>query len=100
MNMLDSIMSSSLSPKLAALNPTQVKDIESWIVNSVKVKMIRKLDNILEPEGRINARKLFLSPVFSISEIVKRVETTAPEMTTFFYKELISTVDEAEKKLS
>lgn len=94
------MFSDSLSSKLAILNPSKQKEIESWIVNSVKVKMIRKLDNILEEEGRANARKLFLVPVFSISEIVKIVKTTAPEMTTFFYKELIATVDEAEKKLS
>ncbi len=100
MNMLSSIFSDSLSSKLALLNPSKQKEIESWIVNSVKIKMIRILDEMLEEEGKINARKLFLTPVFSISEIVERVENTAPEMTTFFYKELIATVDEAEKKLS
>ncbi len=99
-NMQDSVLSDSLSSKLDSLNPSIRKEVESWIVNSVKVKMIRKLDNILEPEGRINARKLFLTPLFTISEIVKRVETTAPEIKTYFFKVLIATVDEAERKLS
>lgn len=68
------------------------KDLETWVVNSVKVKMVTKMDNYLEREGRINLRKLFLVPIFSISELEKRVKETAPEMKTVFYKELSETI--------
>ena len=66
----------------------QDKDTEAWVVNSLKVKMIARLDNLLEKEGRENARRLFLVPVFSVSEMSKRIEEEAPEMKTFFYKTL------------
>lgn len=75
------------------------KDLESWVVNSLKVKMIKKLDGLLENDGRDNVRKLFLVPVFTISELKKRVEETAPEIKTFFYRELFETVEEAGKKI-
>ncbi|MBI5451933.1 hypothetical protein HY945_00555 [Candidatus Gottesmanbacteria bacterium] len=83
----------------SSLSPSIRKDVESWVVNSLKVKMIKKLDNLLEVEGRVNARKLFLVPVFTIAELSKRVNESAPEIKTFFYKELITTIDEAESKL-
>ncbi|MBI4990699.1 hypothetical protein HZB96_01240 [Candidatus Gottesmanbacteria bacterium] len=83
----------------SSLSPSIKKDVESWVVNSLKVKMIKKLDNLLEVEGRVNARKLFLVPVFTIAELSKRVNESAPEIKTFFYKELITTIDEAESKL-
>ena len=69
------------------------------MVNSLKVKMVKKLDSMLETEGRLNARKLFLVPIFTVAEMAKRVEEQAPEIKTFFYKELINAFEEVEKRL-
>ena len=74
------------------------QELEAWVVNSVKVNMIRKLDNLLETEGKVNSRQLFLVPVFSITELTKRVEKTAPELKTLFYRELTDTIEASEKK--
>lgn len=84
---------------LSRLNPQISREVETWIVNSVKVKMIERMDKLLETDGKVNARKLFLVPVFNISELTKRVEEQAPELKTIFYKELMATVGEAEKRL-
>jgi len=70
-------------------------DREAWVVNTLKLKMIMKLDNLLTKEGRDNARKLFLVPLFTISEMTKRIQETAPEMETFFYKELTSVIEKS-----
>ncbi len=86
--------------KISSLSPSLQREIESWVVNSLKVKMIKKLDNLLETEGKVNARKLFLAPVFTVTELIKRVEQQAPEMKTFFFRELIRTISEAEKKIA
>lgn len=80
-------------------NPLIAREIESWVVNSVKVKMIAKMDSLLEVEGKVNVRKLFLVPVTNILELSKRVQEMAPELKTFFYKELSTTIGEAEKRL-
>ncbi|OGF99760.1 hypothetical protein A2Y99_01770 [Candidatus Gottesmanbacteria bacterium RBG_13_37_7] len=85
--------------KLNSLSPLVKKDLEAFIINTVKVKMIKKMDNLLEKEGCLNARKLFLIPVFTIEEIIKRVDTTAPEMRTLFYRELIEIVEDVERKI-
>lgn len=95
----DLLLGDLFNAKIARLSPTIQKEVESWVVISLKVKMIKKLDNLLEREGKINARKLFLVPVFTISEMVERVEESAPEMKTFFFRELIATVDEINKRL-
>lgn len=75
------------------------KELEAFVVNSLKVKMIKKLDNLLETEGKANARKLFLVPIFDIPQMIKRVDEQAPELKTLFYKELVMTINEAEKRL-
>lgn len=67
---------------------TQDPDYEAWIVNTLKVRLLSKLENLLESEGRDNARRLLLVPVFTISELVNRVREIAPELTTLFYLEL------------
>lgn len=85
---------------LNRLNPVIRQEVETWIVNSVKVKMIKKMDNLLETEGKVNARKLFLVPIFNIEELSKRVEQQAPELKTMFYKELLLTISEAGKRLT
>lgn len=87
-----------LSDKLSAISPLIAREVESWVVNTVKVKMIKKLDNLLEIEGKVNARKLFLVPIFDIQQLVKRVEEQAPEIKTFFFRELSATVDEIDKR--
>lgn len=81
-------------------NPRVRQEIETWIVNSVKVKMIKKMDNLLETEGKVNARKLFLAPVYDIPTLTKRVSEQAPELKTMFYKELSLMVNEVEKRLT
>ncbi len=84
---------------LSRLNPRIAREVETWIVNSVKVKMIKKMDILLETEGKVNARKLFLVPIFDIPQMAKRVQEQAPELKTLFYKELMVTIHEAEKRL-
>jgi len=79
---------------LSRLDPQIAREIETWVVNSVKVKMINKLDKLCETEGKINARKLFLVPIFNISDMAKRVEKQAPELKTLFYRELAITLQE------
>ena len=69
-------------------------DFEAWVVNTVKVKMLIKLEGLLEDQGKDNARRLFLVPIFTIDEMVKRVKESAPEMKTFFFKELTKTLNE------
>lgn len=82
---------------LSHLNPQVARELETWIVNSVKVKMIKKMDDLLETQGKVNARKLFLVPIFNIEEMAKRVQSQAPEIKTMFYKELSTVIGEAEK---
>ncbi len=84
---------------LSRLNPQIAREVETWVVNSVKVKMITQMDKLLETEGKVNARKLFLVPIFKIDEMTKRVQEQAPELKTIFYKELLSTLSEAEQRL-
>lgn len=94
------IIDGILPKKLSSVSPLEQKEVEAWVVNTVKVKMIKKLDSLLERQGRENTRKLFLVPLFTISELSKRVEEQAPEIKTFFYRELIKTVEEVEKRLA
>ncbi|MCL4338919.1 hypothetical protein M1271_04480 [Patescibacteria group bacterium] len=95
-----SVSSLMSSDPLAGLPGALRLEMESWVVNSVKVKMIKKLDLLLEDEGRSNARKLFLVPIFTINSMVKRVEDNAPELKTLFYKELVQVIKEAGDKIS
>lgn len=71
--------------------------VEEWVVNSVKVKMIRKLDVLVDTAGKINSRKLFLVPLFTIDQLCNRVDGVAPELRTLFYKELSGVVLEAKR---
>lgn len=73
-------------------------DIEIWIVNTIKVRMVTKLEKYLEFQGRENLRKLFLVPVFSLGELIKRVEERGPEIKTLFYKELDEVITQAESR--
>ena len=84
---------------LSALSPSARKDVESWVVNTVKIKLIKKFEQILEMEGKSNLRELFLVPVFTIKELTLRVTENAPELLTVYYKELFSALDEAGGKL-
>lgn len=89
----------NLNIRRASLSPLVRREIEAWVVNSLKVKMIRKLDNLVETPGRINARKLFLVPIFTVAELAKRIEESAPELKTIFFKELTEIISEAERKM-
>lgn len=84
---------------LERLNPAISREVEEWVINSVKVKMIKKMDNLLETEGKVNVRKLFLVPIFDIPQMTKRVEDQAPELKTLYFKELLSMLSEAEHRL-
>jgi len=83
---------------ISNISPSAKRDMESYVVNSLKVKIIKNLDNILEFEGKRNLRRLFLSPVFTVNELTKRVKDIAPEMMTYYFRELILIFDEAESK--
>ena len=73
--------------------------MEEWVVNSVKIKLIRKFEGILEMEGKSNMRKLFLAPIFRISEMTARIKQLAPELLTVYFKELMTALDDAGKRL-
>jgi hypothetical protein len=88
-----------LYSKLRTLSHSQRLDIEAWVVNSVKINMISKMDRQLEGEGKTNLKRLFLVPLFNISELEKRVKEQAPEIATIFYRELMDVVEKAEKNL-
>jgi hypothetical protein len=92
----NNMTSDYLLSKLDKVTPSQKMNIEAWVVNSVKLNMIVKMDKMLERQGRENLRKLFLVPIFSISEIEKRVKEHAPELKTIFYKELSKTITHIE----
>ena len=85
---------------LNSIHPTQRKEIEELVVNTVKTKIIKKFEAILEMEGKSNIRKLFLAPVFTIVELNQRVQKQAPELLTVYFKELFTALDEAGQKLS
>lgn len=80
-------------------NYSRQQEIEQWVVNTVKLKMVNRFQRFLEKEGRVNLRKLFLAPVFTICELENRVNSYAPEMKTLFYKVMFETITQAEKKL-
>ena len=84
---------------LNRLKPAARRDIESWIVNTVKIKLIRKFEQVLETPGRSNLRTLLLVPMFTIAELSGRVKEYAPELLTIYYKELFAALDEAGKRL-
>ena len=84
---------------LNSLTPTVRRDIESWIVNTVKIKLIRKFEEILETPGKSNLRQLLIVPIFTISELTSRVASNAPELLTVYYKELFAALDEAGGKI-
>lgn len=90
----------SVSGRILSSLPSPIdREVEVWVVNSVKVAMIRKLDKLLDSEGKLNARKLFLTPEFSISGLKKRVDEQAPEISTLFFRELVSACEAVEKRL-
>jgi len=88
-----------LADKLAQCVPSERFDLEAWVVNSVKLSMIKKMEEHLELAGRLNLRRLFLTPVFTISGLIKTVEEKAPEMKVIFYQELARSVSKIERKL-
>ncbi|OGG05672.1 hypothetical protein A3D05_00995 [Candidatus Gottesmanbacteria bacterium RIFCSPHIGHO2_02_FULL_40_24] len=89
-----------LQSELDKMPPHSRKELESWIVNSVKINLIKKFEQILEIEGKSNLRKLLLVPVFTVSELTVRIKENAPELLTLFYKELFTVYDDASRRLS
>lgn len=85
---------------LSAVDPLSLPGVEEWVVNSVKLSLVKKLDSCLDSTGRENLRKLLLVPIFTIQELSARVKETAPEMKTLFYKELSNQILFAEKRFS
>jgi hypothetical protein len=90
----------SLIAKLKSTNPTHGREVESWVVNTLKVRIIKNLDGKFETEGRLNLRRLFLVPIFDIRELTKKVEEEAPEMKTYYFKELFDVLASAERQFS
>lgn len=93
------ITENTLLESLSSLPASLRKEVEAFVVNSIKVKMIKKLDSLLEVEGRVNARKLFLVPIFTVKEMTQKVEKEAPEIKTLFYKELFEVMWETRSKI-
>ena len=89
-----------LQAELSLMSAHKRRDLESFIVNTVKIKLIKRIEEILETEGKSNLRQLLLVPVFSISELSQRIASNAPELSTLFYKELFAAFDEAGSKWS
>ena len=85
---------------LTSLPLNHRKEVEEFVVNSVKINLIRKFENILETPGKSNLRQLFLVPLFTVSEMTDRVSKNAPQLLTVYYKELFAALDDAGTKLS
>lgn len=85
--------SAELSQMYKNFSPQEKKDIEAWIVNTVKVAMIKKMSYVLEKSGIENLRKVFLVPLFTVSDLTSRVNDLAPELRTVYFKELIAAFD-------
>lgn len=94
------IPSFQLEGKFADLPPLAAAEVESYVVNQVKVNLLKMCDSMLDGKGKQNLRELLLVPIFSIPEMTKRVKERAPEMHTLFFHELVRAVDETEKKLT
>ena len=94
------IVGEKLQQQLSHLSPVAQRDIESWVVNTVKIRILKKFEGFLEAEGMKNLRNLLLSPVFSLKELSGRIKEQAPEITTLYFKELFKAMDEVEGKLS
>lgn len=97
--MKNAICGEILTKKLATSDPSSRFDLEAWVVNTVKLKMIKNLEDRLELGGRLNLRRLFLAPIFTIPNLIKTVEEKAPEIKVIFFKELASAVEQIENKL-
>lgn len=80
-------------------SPELKSDLEAWVVNSVKVKMLEKYSRHFVAEGISNLRQLFLAPIFEINELVDRVNGQGIELKTLFYKELMDALAEVENKI-
>ncbi|KKS95404.1 MAG: hypothetical protein UV73_C0018G0017 [Candidatus Gottesmanbacteria bacterium GW2011_GWA2_43_14] len=89
-----------LQKQLSLLTPHARRDVESWVVNTVKIKVLKKFEEYLELDGLKNLRMLLLAPVFTIKELTDRVKEQAPEIATLYFKELFQAMDEVEGKLS
>lgn len=76
------------------------RDLEAWVVNTVKVSMIKKMEQMLEKSGQKNLRTVFLVPLFTISDLTYRVTELAPELRTMYFKELIEAMDKLKTRLS
>ena len=79
--------------------PGEKKDIEAWVVNTVKISMIKKMSSVLEKSGIANLQIVFLVPLFTISDLTYRVNDLAPELRTIYFKELIFTMDKLKSRL-
>ena len=85
---------------LSELSSKAHSDVESWIVNTVKIKLIKKFEAALETPGRSNLRELLLVPLFTVKELTGRVKEFAPELLTVYFKELFAAVDEGFTQIS
>ena len=84
---------------LQVTSPALKIDLEAWVVNTVKVKMLEKYSRHFDEEGVQNLRELFLTPIFEINELTDRVNGQGIELKTLFYKELMNALAEIENKI-
>ena len=84
---------------IAQTSPELKGRFEAWVVNTTKVKLLEKYAHMLEKEGQDNLRKLFLVPLFEINEFIQRIEESAPELKTLFYRELTDTLSNLESQI-
>lgn len=84
--------------KLENLPESAQREVEVWVVNSVKLNLLKNLDSILDGDGKRNLRDLFLVPLFTIQELSQRVYEIAPELKTLYIKELVTQISKAEMK--
>lgn len=99
MNNQDILVGEKLKEELAHLPDKHRSEIESWIVNNLKVKILRKFESYFDQEGVKNLKELLLVPLFTVSDLSERVKTLAPELKTLYFKELVSVFEEAEERL-
>ena len=96
---MDSILVGQKLQTIAQTSPELKGRFEAWVVNTTKVKLLEKYAHMLEKEGQDNLRKLFLVPLFEIKEFIQRIEESAPELKTLFYRELTDTLSNLESQI-
>lgn len=96
---MDSILVGQKLQTIAQTSPELKGRFEAWVVNTTKVKLLEKYAHLMEQEGKDNLRKLLLVPLVEIKEFVQRIEESAPELRTLFYRELTDALSNLESQI-